>query len=269
MSSSSQPSPLVLSPSDVLHTRLILTYLGLPTELIDLILDTASYWALITAHRSDEVVVRASDAYVDGHHHIVTSPSEPYADNRYITVAVPAYEGTRVRMVRFRLRSCDQGRSNNAQCRGTYKSTFSWFNVSIEVPSLTPRPSTIFPASRSSPPIPKHKRWFLQNNVHGSRNRRAHEIVWTADMDSGCQGHNTGGYVSTSEGTARKSSSVPSGDPGDELGGRNDEMTGSGTGLGFCQAVVPGSTIAVYACTQFSGWENHVWSAEVEVFCLV
>jgi hypothetical protein len=27
-------------------------------------------------------------------------------------------------------------------------------------------------------------------------------------------------------------------------------MTGSGTGLGFCQAVVPGSTIAVYACTQ-------------------
>lgn len=116
-----------LTPQDVLHTRLLLSTFTLPSELIDIILDTAEYWALISCHRSEDLVVRANDRTTQDRANDFNGPlplesvpvtAHAYSEVKYLSLEVPAYEGTRVRKVMFKLRSSDQGRSNNAICRG-------------------------------------------------------------------------------------------------------------------------------------------------------
>ncbi|KAF6760586.1 hypothetical protein DFP72DRAFT_882653 [Ephemerocybe angulata] len=225
---------------DVLRTRCILLRF-IPPELIDIILELAEYWACVMSNRSTQMLVKAS------------TETEPTSEQNIYLQSARVPRGSRVRRVTFRVRSCDQGKSNNAKCRGTYKGTSSWFEVGVvEAPQE-------LVASNSEPDLTSNqshsRRWFLQSNIHGARYRKLHEVVWSV-YDQVTDPAST---LDESDGAVKN---APNPDP-------NRLTTGSGSGRGFLENLHPGSSISLYAQAKYPGWENHVFSAEIEMECFL
>lgn len=185
-----------------------------------------------------------------------STETEPTSEENIYLQSARVPRGARVRRVTFRVRSCDQGKSNNAECRGTYKGTSSWFEVGIvEAPQE-------LVVSNNEPDLSSNqshsRRWFLQSNIHGARYRKLHEVVWSV-----CdQVPDPSPTLDESDSTAVKN--APNPDP-------NRESTGSGSGRGFLENLNlhSGSSISLYAQAKYPGWENHVFSAEIEMACFL
>ncbi|TFK32367.1 hypothetical protein BDQ12DRAFT_728725 [Crucibulum laeve] len=227
--------------ADVLQVRYILLRF-VPLELADLILEAAEYWAkqISSMKRDVQVCASSSPSYNADWCYLVTSPIPARSRNG---MPIP----TKVKKVKFTLKSCDQGWGGSREHRGTYRHSCTWFEASILRPSsvlskndlaklITQPVNPVCFKAMGIEEIPGEgvgkRRWHIQRNVHVSRHQKLHEVVWT----------NT---------------------PMDE---RTEENHGRGNGHDFVQSLLAGDHIAVMTRALYPGWENHVFSAEVEVF---
>ncbi|KAF8992156.1 hypothetical protein BDQ17DRAFT_1254220 [Cyathus striatus] len=215
------------SRNDVFEVRDILLHLA-PAELVEYIMNEAEYWAKLVTLRKAEVIVKASD-----------NPNNSADECYLLSAPIPKTmrDGevipTKVKMVKFTTRSCDQGGGGSALARGmllgTYNPSWTWFEAGIIRPVLSD--TTYVRGEIMLPPgIPK--RWEVQRNVHASRSRRLHEVIWTP-------------------GTLHKENPPT--------------VDGKGAGAGFIESLRPGDCICIMARALYPGWENHVASASIEI----
>ncbi|PWW72525.1 hypothetical protein C7212DRAFT_225527 [Tuber magnatum] len=273
------------APAQVVKTKKLLQGRGLPIEVVDTILDFAEYWPVvstITRYASEKT---ARSTYETGNSaHLLYSRTNPLpgefkpeptardgAGEGSTTGQFIGHYQTRgqypVRKIVFKTVSRDQGWTSN-EGRGTYKGSWSWFEVHAERPksieaitSADPGPLVdaelitetrasdyynpswkrvsatkkgVTDENRSLTSNPEEKiTWELQRNVHAGQDWKTHWVVWKHDgPDSGPV----------------------------------DESTGAGTGADLVRCLKPGDRINLVARAQFPGWQNCVRSAEIHVY---
>ena len=223
-------SPYIPCHNDVRQVHSILTAdLGFPTELADMIIDFAEYWPVLETSRKEHVSVGGS--YTNGNNTalLYLLLDEP----------IPKPQGEEhvvVRDVKFRIKSCDQGWSDDRRDHGTYRGSWTWFEACIlrqqrpDAAARPRRPSAILqhdPAyawdfdgwgvAWHNAPLERERKvtWRLQTNVCASGHVREHEIVWSRHE-------------------------------------KEPVAEGSGDGAGFVAALRPGDYIGVWAKAQAS-----------------
>ncbi|KAK2777052.1 hypothetical protein FQN52_003235 [Onygenales sp. PD_12] len=237
------PQPFFPEPADVGAARGILKSVGpgLPTELADMILDRADY------HVKDRKVfnpgVGAETIVYSNKGSTLVLQAPPI---RKIEQQGPELRDLKIKAVRFKLESHDQGWGGDQGTQGTYSSAWSWFEASIIRRCPVSDVDPLTPASQwSRVPeewAPYYKRmgwdfvrdendkvrlWPVQKNKVATKKTETHEIVWS---------------------------------PGGSF-----EGPGSGSGEGFVSSLRPGDVIQLWARAMFPGWVNYVITAAVEV----
>lgn len=262
------------SASDVFAVRRLLLH-QLPLELVDIILDGAMYWPKITGSRTTSVEVSAHHGNGnDATYNYLVTPPIPFGE---------ANTPTNIKMVRFRLRSCDQGWGGDPGCtggahiiniipslrndfQGPYEGSWTWFEAAIYRPMdgetyqsssaiHLPHTEEITEADMFAARLiqVEKKVWQIQRNQRASSTVRDHEVIW---MGEGMQ--------------------VDYDDHGD----------GRGRGEGFLRSLLAGDRISVLArarvtpfichriheadiTSKYPGWRNKVHSVEVDIFYAV
>jgi len=137
--------------------HLLTTRLGLPVELSLQILDQAAYHLKFTATRSDKQIYT---------HHRLTQDAEPY-----IALSIPGPRllqdpisfGRLLRNLTLITRSRDQGWSSFPADHGTYKNSWTWFDVSIlrqkDNTASTIEPNYLIQTEPPSPVTPVSPAW--------------------------------------------------------------------------------------------------------------
>jgi len=214
-----------------------------PLELANAILDAATYWPRVTTVHNELLAVSASFVVKKSAaaYYLITSPVPRVSRD---SAMLP----TKVRMVKFTLKSCDQGWGGQSKYRGTYNKSGTWLEASIlrnleSVESLlglkTVKAAHLDQQCQNveiQNPIDGTRRWHLQSNLHASSEVKRHEVVWT-DMDVF-----------------------------DEQAEIDATAQGRGTGRGFVSTISPGDRVGVIARTLNPLWHNHVFSAQVDIF---
>lgn len=108
---------------DVRATRILLHHVGLPTELILLILDFARYWTSRTTFRTSKLCI------LDWNYSLNHSTAVAYLSAPVTLQPTTTGEMPKIRAVEFRILSHDQGWTSE-RAQNTYR-TSSWFEVSI------------------------------------------------------------------------------------------------------------------------------------------
>ena len=221
---------------------------------------------------------------------------------------LPAQQSTPVerpcRKIVFTIVSRDQGWANNLQDKGTYKGSYSWFDVGLERYGRTPAPPqeergddsshssmppdvklySVIPAvveTDASPAEPQpnpYTHYFpllpgadrLQSNRVAVRQWTKHKVVWSWTDGGGPTGADVAAdhVVATDEGT-QGAEDAPGPEateehPLDKIG------RGSATGDGeFVRSLCVGDVVTVWAKARFPGWVNSVQSMQVDVFWAV
>ncbi|KAF9448076.1 hypothetical protein P691DRAFT_775679 [Macrolepiota fuliginosa MF-IS2] len=240
-----------------------------PYELVDIIIAEAQYWTRLSTKRDAILCVKAvQESLHNAKWCYMISEPVPTQYNGESTVP------TRVKSVRFSLRSCDQGWGGFSEGKNTYRNSYTWFEASILRPparSSSPSPSppdwvtsTMFQGPTNlghhpslpsesqsgwteihSPHKTKNRRWLVQMNAQASRHIRRHDVTWSTTSTSNTAVSRRG------EGMADAT--------------EYDEKTGSGRGLGFVDCLQAGDRIAFVARALFPGWENNVYETEIEI----
>ncbi|KAJ7100819.1 hypothetical protein B0H15DRAFT_770194 [Mycena belliarum] len=236
------------SPRDVFEVRHILVKF-LPTELANAIIDEAAYWPRVVCAKDRIPAVHAS-AYPnhDAAVHCLTAPAFP-------SVEELSEEKLRVKLVKFRIESHDQGWGGEPEHRGTYRGSHTWFEAAILRPGKPPelqgwrrlavelpglrrfRPST--PLVEVENPAEPGGRWRIQTNLCAVPYAQHHTVVW------------------------REGGPPRSGADG------SPEEDGSGDGAGFIEALTPGARIGVVARAMYPMWSNHVQCVELVAYYAV
>jgi hypothetical protein len=140
--------------SDAIETFNILRQ-RLPSELVLEIMDFAQYGLLSRINRDD------NETYEEHR----SRDGSPYLRSDPI-------EGKRfpVREIRISILSHDQGWSSYAEDHGTYRNSWTWFELGIERPS-------------GRDDISKGEDLRLATNVHAKREATLHQIVFQRDQD--------------------------------------------------------------------------------------
>ncbi|THU96816.1 hypothetical protein K435DRAFT_83644 [Dendrothele bispora CBS 962.96] len=227
------------SEDDFRAVRQVLRHL-FPLELVEKIIDLGSYWPKIRASSADVIDVFGGELYC----YLVTPPI-PGAE----TAGAPLQRS--VRQIRFKIDSCDQGWCDyNAQNRGTYNGSWTWFEAVILPPPATlddpswyqnalimptklgPDASPIFSPAQNG----QSRRWHIQSNITAWRASKEHIITWTTDEAN----------IEERE--------------HDRLNGRTSR------GHEVVRSLVAGDRLAIIAGAVSPRWVNHVVSASIEIF---
>lgn len=227
---------------DVFAVRAILVQL-VPAELVIVILHAAQYWPCISAKNTKYTAVQAD------------SRTRNNAAAYYlITPIIPTkHLHFKVEMVKFNLKSCDQGWGGDPnnygtslflvtdslilwRSLGTYNGSFTWFEAGImrSVPDDSVPPIMLnqhvedFDADAFSDsfakevvnPFEQGRRWELQYNMQVSSTVREHEVVWMRS------------------------------DIVDDAAQASARAKGARTGRGFISALAPGDRIVLMARAQ-------------------
>ncbi|KAJ6124323.1 hypothetical protein N7471_011640 [Penicillium samsonianum] len=126
----------------------------LPSELVLEILEFAEYWVLSTVHREDSVDYTESDCR-DRTPYLT---SEPIQGERFP-----------VREIRINIWSHDQGWSSYREDHGTFRNSWTWFDLAIERPP-------------GRDDISKDENLRLATNVHAGRAAMHHRIMFHRDQ---------------------------------------------------------------------------------------
>ncbi|KAJ7722891.1 hypothetical protein DFH07DRAFT_759734 [Mycena maculata] len=233
-------------PNDVFEVRHVLVKF-LPAELVNTILDDAQYWPRIRASRDILVTVNAArSTNNDAALCYLVTPQFPSRE----TLGGPGAR-LRVKCVKFRILSNDQGWSSAPQFHGTYNGSYTWFEAAILRPG--PRPelqgwrrwalamgSTRFLPSRPlievKNPHEEGGRWLIQRNRCASKEPLLHTVVWV---------------------------------PGRAEAKPEEEERGRGHGSGFTDLLDPEDRIGIVARAMYPGWINCIRSVEVVVYYAV
>lgn len=265
-SSDSKSSNFEPAAGDVYEARAILKTLNLPTEIVLTILEFASYYARVSSYRDENIRFSAST-----HQRRIIAglylSSPPIAQPK-----LEKNEEYKPRFVKFKTNSSDQGWGGEANCKGTYRGSFSWFEATILRPvqadhfveplettfSRQPQQSLMEPASAREH-LQAHGwdfvaaddgslAWPVQRNVTATPTPKEHEVEWWLN---------------------------------EEVEASDED--GSGDGKGFVEKLQPGDVVALWAramvrsliltidprpanmVSQFPGWSNNVISAYIEV----
>ncbi|KAJ9489459.1 hypothetical protein VN97_g3825 [Penicillium thymicola] len=126
----------------------------LPSELVLEILGFAEYWLLSAAHREDTVVYSENDC----RHRI------PYLTSKLI-------QGERfpVQEIKINIWSHDQGWSSYREDHGTFRNSWTWFELGIERPP-------------GRDDISKDENLRLATNVHAGREAMNHQITYSRNQ---------------------------------------------------------------------------------------
>ncbi|KAF5365277.1 hypothetical protein D9758_005350 [Tetrapyrgos nigripes] len=215
----------------------------LPLELVDIILDTAEYWPCVYASQESRIIARNNEPWC----YLITPPiptsqsSNPDEKQRH----------RRVREIRFRLNSHDQGWGGEPEHQGTYDGSWTWFEALILRPSSplhrqlvgndVTEPFTLksdhlsaMDAEQNGTP-PQPKRWHIQTNVTASRATKEHKVIWTEEEKPVSEQR-----YDMFKGRVRRGHEV-------------------------VRELEPGDRLAVLARAKFPGWENHVSGVSVEI----
>ncbi|KAL1841056.1 hypothetical protein VTJ49DRAFT_7440 [Mycothermus thermophilus] len=295
-------SPYEPTVADVLVTKAMLSK-ALPLEVVNIIIDLAEYWPHTTTVMTDASSARGSSK----HENVFVLRSPPLglqswsrsplawhgtapkailplprppgedfsADDFCRIVGLPT--GLLVhpcRRIVFTFRSYDQGWGGNAADRGTYRGSWTWFEVGLErwcknsparsqqqqqseqrpslgvddlctvIPQVQPRSNgNGYEFVHPLLPAPDLK---IQCNVTVSDSVREHRIVWTYTDDIDPE------------------RDVQAADALEEQG--RGRATGNGK---FVRDLKLGDVITVWSKARFPGWANHVQYTELEVYYAV
>lgn len=215
----------------------------LPLELVDIILDTAQYWPCFSVKSTRRLVVAASDY-----------TSNNVAAYYLVTPAIREKRSMHIKMVKFTLKSCDQGWGGDPNNFDTYNASYTWFEAGIvrdnregvdayllelrkrSIDRFNDHAFTQTFGREVENPLQQERRWNLQCNMQVSRIRRRHKITWTRD------------------------------DIVDDAAETEARARGAGTGRNFVNTLLPGDRVALVVRAQYPGWQNHVFGAKIEVY---
>ncbi|KAH7884116.1 hypothetical protein F5I97DRAFT_1813469 [Phlebopus sp. FC_14] len=190
----SGPGLLSYEPTtlDILQVRhyFSLIPVALPKELVDIILDYASYWT----HSSLTLVKTASIAD-GGYMYLRTLPlAFPNTEGNFIVsnqelhgssarsgklVMRNGLSGTHpCRRIEFQLWSHDQGWSSWPENQGTYRASWTWFDACIESPSPPSEGMAADWPAHLCIGFPESAFLQVQKNVHASALTRHHIVTW-------------------------------------------------------------------------------------------
>ncbi|KAG6808456.1 hypothetical protein H0H92_004053, partial [Tricholoma furcatifolium] len=148
----------------------------------------AQYWPSMYASNSRQM-------------HVLAGASTNHNPAMYylVTQAIPTnHQHLEVQMVKFTLRSCDQGWGGIPEDRGTYNGSWSWFeagivrgvpaeyNLESDLKQYNMQNADTFNsdafgrsfAQEVVNPLTENQRWELQYNLTASSDVRDHEIIW-------------------------------------------------------------------------------------------
>ncbi|KAL2268843.1 hypothetical protein VTJ83DRAFT_3689 [Remersonia thermophila] len=285
--------------ADVLVTKAMLSK-ALPREIVDIIIDLAEYWP-----RTTTVVAGAGSAIGSGgtdenvfvlrspplglpswsstprapfgaaHQGTPPSPRPPgqdfSADDFQKVMGAPtSLLAHPCRRLVFTFRSHDQGWGGDPDCRGTYRRSWTWFEVGLErwckpnpesapqqqlpslnvadlctvIPQVQPRPNGN--GYRFGHPLLPAPHLKIQCNVTASDHEKEHRVVWsyTDEVDP--------------------ERDVEAAEALDEQG--RGKATGDGK---FVRDLKLGDVITVWSKARFPGWANHVQHVKLEVYYAV
>ena len=280
--------------------HLLTARLGLPAELSLQILDQAAYHLRFSATRCDKQIYT---------HHRLTHDAEPY-----ISLSIPGPYLRRVqdslslgRLLRqwtLTTRSRDQGWSSFPADHGTYKNSWTWFDVSIlrspenttstiepnylietEPPSpITPMPPNWEPRAATLPDVivgaePEHEeilKWErVVINRHGVGTLTEHVFTLGENEDTNL----------TLDGNEDEDEDEEAGIATVQINGANSLIRGdlplvaqrrikhrrqnAHVDGDWRHSIRTGDEICVWPKAQFPGWSNHVEAAKIELYISV
>ncbi|KIK52057.1 hypothetical protein GYMLUDRAFT_50129 [Collybiopsis luxurians FD-317 M1] len=234
----------------------------LPLELIDLVLDYAEYWPCLRVDTNKEIDALASRT-ISGEATWLYLIS-PFIPPREIKGVDSRHR--RIRKVKFDMESNDQGWGGEPEHRGpfaqgkitlnvefhtgTYNGSWSWFEAIIFRASASPcwldldsDPFNLGSSFNANDikelfPEPIPNGWHIQSNVVASDTPRFHSVSWTEFPEESEDIHV---------------------DPTSQKGRE-------GLGHELVQSLEPGDRVMLIAKAKFPNWENHVYSASIEIF---
>ncbi|KAG2158225.1 uncharacterized protein EDB93DRAFT_1246076 [Suillus bovinus] len=254
----------------------------LPDELIDDIIDAASYWAhtsltvegcTVARAGADKMYMRTLPLAVYGTEGDFLLDKENLQGEVFVLGGLPPTElecapPTRAkpfRMIEFQLWSHDQGWGGDHDCQGTYNGAYSWFDASVErldsmsyfTRSIEWPSSLLFTAADAQrltdnvtfiqkdikqPFLPPPS--TLQKNIVAERQTTHHVITWT-DLDD-----------------------VKEGSPEAIAAGNRGQGWKSYDGS-FIRDLQVGDCITLWMRARFPGWKNEAMKAKITVFWAV
>ncbi|KAJ3817269.1 hypothetical protein F5880DRAFT_1511927 [Lentinula raphanica] len=224
---------ILMKPEDVQAVRILLQNL-LPLELIEHILEEAEYWPRIHAERTSNIIVRTrhQNKYKAAWCYLL-SPPLPAEGNDMLQKA---------RRVTIKIQAHDQGWVNDPSA-----GAWSWFEAIIIKPHDTQKLSwfstaleaatDVFSADSDLPfvdPLCDFTRWHINENALADECKQSHSVVWTREAED----------LEFSNADGPK--------------GRED-------GHELVRSLKPGDRIALLALAQYPSWENHVFSASIDI----
>ncbi|KAG2349771.1 hypothetical protein BDR05DRAFT_252928 [Suillus weaverae] len=254
----------------------------LPDELIDDIIDAASYWAhtsltvngSIVAHADhDKIYMRTLPLAVYGTEGDFLLDRENLQGEGFVLSWLPPTElewaapirAKPFRKIEFQLWSHDQGWGGDHGCRGTYNGAYSWFDASVERRDSTSYftgsiewPSSLVFTAVDAPDLPDDvtftqkdvKKPFLpspstlQKNIVAEGQTTHHIVTWT-DLDD-----------------------VKEGSP-EALAAENRGQGWKSYDGSFVRDLQVGDCITLWMRARFPGWENVAVKAKITTFWAV
>ncbi|KIM83435.1 hypothetical protein PILCRDRAFT_69475 [Piloderma croceum F 1598] len=247
------PIPFQLTIADIILVKEHFSKISrpLPVELIDQILDDASYWPHSSVTLEWDMLTPGNAEVQDGMY-MRTLPFAVYGTEGNITLTQEHVEHYPCRKIVFQLWSQDQGWSDDRDNHGTYRGSYTWYDASVETldphllvcesdsPILVQSP---FHFTRRDPehpflPPPTH----LQRNVHAKRTIHHHTITWH--------------YLDSIESPAAMKA---------DLNGRGwKSLDGS-----FVRSLKVSDCITLWVRARFPGWSSHIVKAKIETYWAV
>jgi hypothetical protein len=262
---------------------------GLPSEIALMILDYAEYWVYEHYTRSADLI---ANAMLGNNIHECASL---YTHTTPLTAQLDPVPLLKPRKVVFKLKSRDQGWSNNSEDHGTYRGSFSWFEATIfredeefqgqtrrepleglllsglgsEVPRYQmSNTAPLFFVGRS----PEQMMRVVKRNGYECR-PNGDKLTWMLQRNIVANPRAVEHIIewNLNDGTVESSE-------------EESEETGTGTGRGFVASLQKGDRIGIWAramvrhhqtitCegdiltfVQYPGWQNRVEGAEITVY---
>jgi hypothetical protein len=125
----------------------------LPSELVLEIFEYAQYWLRSADYREDRISY-GNDSYRDRTPYVRSAP----------------IQGGRLEEIRIDIWSHDQGWSSFPEDSGTYRNSWTWFELGIERPE-------------GREEIPEDESFRLATNVHAQRQTKHHQVVFKRDQN--------------------------------------------------------------------------------------
>ena len=257
-------------------------------DLTPTVLQLARYWVRETAERNTQMMVNERDAgrvYVrtrelgfskkQSENHTASTSDEASQEEDLTPMMMGGVDGHsegHVKMVVFTARSHDQGWSDNRGDWGTYKNSYTWFEVAIKraksMESESAEASTTARQDVAAGENPDKDndedetetvaKRHLFTNVHCAARDTIHTITWSADLDATSI---TSNNPQPTEQHEQQQDAKTDTQPMPYTDEDRLEIQA------WLKQIRPGDRIEILPRARFPGWTNNVAGCRVDVYC--